>query len=413
MVTVEYSLRRINAVLEEIKRLEQSEFPYESSKVALKILERKFKNHQGTLKRLKRLSPPPTPDVANNACSISLTDIYLYLPILGFILRSTSVRNAFETYGPLLRLARKILSPSTKLILSSEWENSPFIYTEISILPAFVLIGLPAQESENPLLLSLAGHELGHSVWKANNIEFQYMTQVLDKIIYEISTTFWDRYKEIYPHVKKETLTDLFARSTWMPAYQFAIRQIEEIFCDLIGLRIFAESYLYAIGYLLAPCVSGPRSYHYPNTKRRISHLEEGARKFKVNIPHEFLNIFEDNEEPSESTTKLLVELADVTSTSLVPKLIEAVEHIADEKNIPERSNEEVEKFINSYFENLIPISNAKRISDILNAAWLCFHNERIWKKNPTIKAKDRSRFLNELVLKSIEVFEIEKRTSY
>ncbi|MBA7515520.1 hypothetical protein ES705_07562 [subsurface metagenome] len=335
------------------------------------------------------------------------------MPILGFILRSTSVRNAFETYGPLLRIARKILSPSTKLILSSEWENSPFIYTEISILPAFVLIGLPAQESENPLLLSLAGHELGHSVWKANNIEFQYMTQVLDKIICEISTTFWDRYKEIYPHVKKETLRDLFARSTWMPAYQFAIRQIEEIFCDLIGLRIFAESYLYAIGYLLAPCVSGPRSYHYPNTKRRISHLEEGARKFKVNIPHEFLNIFEDNEEPSESTTKLLVELADVTSTSLVPKLIEAVEHIADEKNIPERSNEEVEKFINSYFENLIPISNAKRISDILNAAWLCFHNERIWKKNPTIKAKDRSRLLNELVLKSIEVFEIEKRTSY
>jgi len=296
--------------------------------------------------------------------------------------------------------------------LSSEWENSPFIYTEISILPAFVLIGLPAQESENPLLLSLAGHELGHSVWKANNIESQYMTQVLDKIIHEIKTTYWDRYKEIYPQVKKETLTDLFARSTWMPVYRFAIRQMEEIFCDLIGLRIFAESYLYAIGYLLAPCLSGPRSYHYPNTKRRISHLEEGVRKFKVNIPREFLDIFEDNDEPSESTIKLLVELADVTSASLVPKLIEAVEHITDEKNVPERSNEEVEKFINSCFENLVPISNAKTISDILNAAWLCSHNERMWKKNPAIKAEDRSRLLNDLVLKSIEVFEIEKRMS-
>ena len=412
MVIIEYSLRRITSVLEEIDRLKQSEFPYKSSKIALQILERKFKDHLKSLKKLKITLPLLAPHVVNNACSISLNDIHLYLPILGFILRSTSVRNAFETYGPLLRLARKILKPSTKLILSSEWENSPFIYFEISKLPDFVLIGLPAQESENPLLLPLTGHELGHSVWKANNIRSQYMQHVIDRIIQEIITNYWKEYHLIFPQVKKDkdTLTDLFGRPTWILAYEFAIRQIEEIFCDLIGLRIFAESYLYAISYLLSPCVLGQRSLHYPNTKRRIAHLEEGAREFNVNIPFKFSDSFEDNEEPTDHTIKLLVKLADITSESFVSNLIETVKSISDEKEIPERSKEEVEKFAKYCFENLVPISNARSLSDILNAAWLCFHNGIIWKKNPKVKFQDRRRLFNELVLKSIEVYEIEER---
>ena len=57
----------------------------------------------------------------------------------------------------------------TRLILSSEWDYSPFMYDQITDLPSFVFIGLPACESANPLLLPLAGHELGHSVWVKND----------------------------------------------------------------------------------------------------------------------------------------------------------------------------------------------------------------------------------------------------
>lgn len=409
MVTIEYSLRRVNSVIEEIERLKQSEFPYKSSKTALQILERKFNDHQETLKRLNRASPPPSQLVANNACSISLTDIYLYLPILGFILRSTSVRNAFETYGPLLRLAKKILKPSTKLILSSEWENTPFIYSEISVLPDFVLIGLPAQESENPLLLPLAGHELGHSVWRANDIASIYMTDVEDKIINEIISNYWAEYHGIYPQFAQGSLRDLFARSSWMPAYEFAMRQLEEIFCDLLGLRIFAESYLHAICYLLSPRVSGHRSLLYPNTIRRITHLEDGAREFSVNIPNEFSDSFEDNDEPSDLTIKFLVKLADITSASFVSSLTETVKRISNQKKIPECSHEKVED-LTKYFKNLVPTSEVETLADILNTAWSCFHNEELWKNIPEIKSIDKVHLLNELVLKSIEVYEIEQR---
>lgn len=408
MVIIEYSIRRITSVIEEIDRLKQVEFPYKSSKIALQILERRFKDHLKSIKDFKKV--PQTIFVANNQCEISLNEIYLYLPILGFILRSTSVRNAFETYGPLLRLARKILGSNTMLILSSEWENSPFIYLRIPILPDFVLIGLPAQESENPLLLPLTGHELGHSVWKVNNMESKYMTLIEDKIIKEITTTYWEDYHSIFPQVKQDTLRDSPYRSTWNPVYELAKHQMEEIFCDLIGLRIFAESYLYAISYILAPRVPGQRSLHYPNIKRRIAHLEEGAREFDVDIPSEFSDSFMDNEEPPDQTLKLFVELADITSASFVPDLIKTVKSISGEKEIPERSKEQVENCVKRYFKNLVPISDAKSLSDILNAAWLCFHNESIWGRKQKIKSQDRIRLLNELVLKSIEVFEIDER---
>ena len=148
MFSVDYSLNRINAIVEEIERLRQLEFPYKSSKDALEIFGKKFKDNQRVLIQLKTADPPPSDLVSSNACKISLTDIYLYLPIIGFILHSTDVKNAFETYGPLLRLFRKLLQENAKLILSSEWDHSPFVYPQLPILPDFVLIGLPAQESK-------------------------------------------------------------------------------------------------------------------------------------------------------------------------------------------------------------------------------------------------------------------------
>lgn len=139
MVTIDHARKRIVTVIEEIDRLKQSEFPYDHPYEALELLAERFKRHQSIL---EKLSPTATADLINNACSASLNDLYLYVPILGFILRSTNVRNAFEAYAPLLRLARSIIGADTRLIVSSEWEFSPFVYRTIGGLKGFVLIGL-------------------------------------------------------------------------------------------------------------------------------------------------------------------------------------------------------------------------------------------------------------------------------
>mgnify|MGYP001286141063 CR=1 FL=1 len=149
----------------EVARLRQSEFPYKHSVEALDRIDKLFTRK---LARLNAFGHSSDPAIVSQECALALRDVFRYLPLLGFILRSTNVRNAFEVYGPLLRLASAVLEPGvakgdrrTRLLLSSEWDYSPHVYTEIADLPGFVLIGLPAPESSNPLLVPLAGHELG------------------------------------------------------------------------------------------------------------------------------------------------------------------------------------------------------------------------------------------------------------
>ena len=120
---------------------------------------------------LQQFDDSSNPEVVKQQCALGLRALFIYLPLSGFILRSTNNRNAFEVHGPLLRLAGSILEPGvikkdfkTRLLLSSEWDYSPLLAL-YPALPDFVLIGLPAPESANPLLLPLAGHELGHLVW--------------------------------------------------------------------------------------------------------------------------------------------------------------------------------------------------------------------------------------------------------
>ncbi len=150
MPTIDYTTNRIKAFLNEIDQLKQSEFPYPHPRDALDLLEERFKHHIDLLQRTPSTAPA---SVINNQCSVSLYDLHIFTPILGFILRSTNVRNAFEVYDPLLRLAQTILVADTRLILSSEWEYSPYVYRSMTLLRGFVLIGLPAPESSNPLLV--------------------------------------------------------------------------------------------------------------------------------------------------------------------------------------------------------------------------------------------------------------------
>ena len=93
-------------------------------------------------------------------------------------------------YAPVLRLARRLLGPDTKLLLSSEWDYSPFVYLPTRDLPEFVLIGVPAYESSNPLLISLAGHELGHNVWNQQDLGKKYDAALRTEVLKALTGPF-------------------------------------------------------------------------------------------------------------------------------------------------------------------------------------------------------------------------------
>ena len=403
-----YTRRQVSAFLEEIERLKDGEFPYPNSRSALVEIAKVFSNH---LDYLEKITPTNDAKVVRRACDAAVDGISYYLPILGFILRSTNVRNAFEIYGPILQLAQKLLGPSTKLIISSEWKYSPFIYVGVKHLPDFVFIGLPAPESGNPFLVPLAGHELGHSIWTRyieNEVSVyqHYVKRLIDTIVGEIRADP-DSYNKVFRDVDLAKLdTDLIAWETWQQAFHWGLSQAEECFCDFVGVRLFGESFLHALAYILCPMHSGLRSLQYPNTKRRIQYLAEAAKKFSVKLPDAYDSLFEDLGHPKDLRQQYLVRLADKGAQLLIPDLISKSDEICTSVNIPLEDPKKVGEILES-FRLVTPGRNARYLGNILNAAWKAFHDPSLWSDLKHLPSKEV--VLNELVFKTIEVFEVEQ----
>jgi hypothetical protein len=415
MLSLEYARSRLRAFLAEVSRLRESEFPYPDSEAALDLLEQRF---SAKLIHLESLGPGNDPAVIKQQCAHALTGLFDYLPILGFILRSTNVRNAFEVYRPLRRLARNVLEPTvdearraTRILLSSEWDYSPLIYWEMPDLPDFALIGMPAPESSNPLLIPLAGHELGHSVW-AKTFQTKRQTPKLQSEIVGIISGRWAEFQTVFPSLGNiqpgELTSNLYAREAWIKSFAWAMSQAEESFCDFVGLRIFGSSYLHAFAYLLSPNMAGPRPEHYPNLKTRGKNLVRAAAAYSIPVSADYDELFDDMPAPSapaEDAFRLSV--ADDVLEAVVPALIHDAGHIIESTGIclpNDRGAEQIYK----RFLYIVPAEGAHCLADILNAGWLAAKDTSLWSALPHV-ASTRDIVLCELILKTCEVFEYEQ----
>ncbi|MCK9623081.1 MAG: hypothetical protein M0R47_21410 [Methylobacter sp.] len=408
MAIVDYTRARIAAALEEIGRLMQSEFPSQHPKDAIDILQGRFAKRASVLNKIGPNVPIP---VLQTECIASLEQLLVYVPILGFVLRSTNVRNGFEAYGPLLHLAESLMGAQTKLIVSSEWEFSPFVYRSITDLPGFVLIGLPATESSNPLVIPLAGHELGHSVWERNRLAGDFNSRIRQSILKEITNNRWNEYQDLFPQHKKDDLDgNWLGELTWQPALKWSLLQAEEMFCDFLGVRLFAESFLYAFAYLIAPGTGGERSVGYPNIKRRVSNLTEAANLLDVTIPPGFTDDFMPENEPTNPTTAFLVSVADTVTSQCASDLLETAQKEADDKACPGRSAERVDRIADGFKRLLVPTADSEALVDITCAGWKCYLDKDLWVGIRQIKPNDWGRVLKDLVYKSMEVSEVSWR---
>jgi hypothetical protein len=403
---LDYSKSRLEAFLDQIRRLKGSEFPYADSQHGLQLIESKFSDY---LAQLNKLGSTSNPNTVRAACAAELSGLWEYLPILGFILRSTNPRNAFEVHGPLLRLAREIVRPNIRLILSSEWDYSPMTYLGITHLPDYVLIGLPTHESENPLLLPSAGHELGHSIWAVEDLAFKFRKLIDAYIVADIKNR-WTEYNALFQDVtdQKKLDTDFFAQQTWSPAADWADRQAEETFCDMVGMRVFGESFLHAFAYLFAPKQLGVRSVLYPNQVTRVENMIKAAAVYGAKIPIDYKSEFEDLLPPNSFDRQhtFLLSLADRAASSITDQLILEVKTIIDSKLKHSWSEAKVSEVLVD-FHAVAPATNAGCLANILNAGWRAYHDSELWKDIRQIKSKNKT--LKELILKSIEVFEYEQ----
>lgn len=406
--------KRVRSVLDELDRLAELEFPYPDSKLAIDKLR---SSYQETYDELENLDALNDLSAVRQRCRTAVEEIYEHLPYLGFILRSTDVRNAFEAFGPLLRLAGNVLEPNvapesrkTRLLMSSEWRYSPFIFHSPKGLSGFVLIGLPATESANPLLLPLTGHELGHTAWIRKNLEEKYQAIARDRTYEEVKKT-WANFREAFPGAGEtpETVNALFMAQTWGRAAEWALSQARETFCDFFGLLIFGSSYIKAFSYFLSPGF-GKRSQGYPEMSARVVNLTTAARSFDIKVAEEMVDRFEVEKKTNGSfSDRYLLKLADETLKTFIGGLIEEVKQsIQIDSRIPLSSEEEVRRILTRY-RDMVPAEDCKTMADILNAAWLANDDETLYNEPPALKDR-KSEVLRELCLKNLEVFEIEQR---
>ncbi|CDO60175.1 hypothetical protein BN1012_Phect1962 [Candidatus Phaeomarinobacter ectocarpi] len=396
---------RLQNFRQQIRRLKSGEYAYHDSEDALRQLDDIASSFEERLIK----SRGAFPDIRKRQEAEANSFINLCHPILGIILRSSNVRNAFEVYEPLKKIIESYLGEDSHLILSSEWDYTPFTWPMGLIeLPKYVIIGLPASESDNPLLLPLAGHELGHSVWPQKGLHGHFLNILKDKVV-EYYHENWDNDVSGLPKINLAQLEeDMFSRRIWINSLAWSLRQSEESFCDALGVRIFGRSYLHAFSYLLAPSL-GARSTDYPSARLRSRIIESAMARLSGSDESWFGAQFESQDSNEiDPLASFQLAAADYATDQIFEQLIDKAFEVSSSSGVNSPDNTEVASMLEC-FKSGIPKDGIGDLQDIVQAGWELadwFHKEEIVDQRKNLEQ------VGELILKTIEVSEFHRRIS-
>ena len=95
--------------------------------------------------------------------------------------------------------------------------------------------------------------------------------------------------------------------------------------------------------------------------------------------------------------------------SNLIDDVVTKVGDFVDASEVQAPASDEVER-IYARLEQVVPAEHCKTLADILNASWRAFENPQLWESMREVFTNKDS-VLQELVLKNIELFEIEHLT--
>jgi hypothetical protein len=384
--------RRVHAFLNEISTLEASEFPHLDGEHALREIRAHFADLAKDMRGQER---GPLKTIRGACLEVNLA-IRRYTRILGFILRSTNVRNAFELHFPLKRLVTDVLGEQAKLIISSEWDFVPFTYPmNLDLLPNFVLVGGPAPESANALLTPLAGHEIGHSAWKSNGLSVRLRGSLDSEIRLALAED-----PDLIALLNQQHGPDPQAA-----IIDTALKQLEEIFCDAFGLFIFGSAYAYAYEYLMYPG-GHQRAISYPSDENRLKYLVRAARWYNLDLEKGPFELWPRSKKIGGSDGKVAL-IVDKAVSRLVQRAFEEASRILSDADVKPPDLKMVE-LIRGSFARDVPSQAGGTLAEIVNAGWLHLRKEGGLAQSQNALAKFR--ILNEVMLKSVEVSEYKRR---
>jgi len=346
-----------------------------------------------------------------NLCKRAQEEIQNYLPILGFIERSSDLEAPVEMHGPVARLTRKAIQTDANLVIFPEWDYSPFTFLFPELTKrGVVVVGMPRSESHNALLAPLSGHELGHNVWQRERLTEKFSSKAQELIVDQI-TKDWSKWKDDLGLSAPEQLSDLVGYRYIEAPHLWSIRQAEETFCDFIGLLIFRDSYLHSFRYLLTPGESVRLTFNYPTLKTRARFHAGAAKTLGIPVPSGYEGSFDESVDDADGLRKQYGELADLTCQKLVDDLLASAQQVVSVRNLSAFRPEEVAR-VRKCLKMGVPTTGTTGIENILIGAWQFFLEDNVeFDANlAAVKAGEGVLVLNELILKTLEVNEIEER---
>lgn len=415
----DFCLQKVESAIALIDRLLTGDHPHEDSQVALIHLKQCYENDRSLLQTLDESA---SKDTILGYCLHVNVNLVRLKEYIGLLLRSTNIRNAFELYFPIRILARNLIGDDAAVVLGSEWSFSPYTYPlAVKELPKFIFIGIPASECQNPLILPLAGHELGHVVWGRQGAGEEFENRVQPKIV-QLYEANWEPFKSAFSGDWKEDWkvsaleTNIFLQNIWAESFELAVRQLEELFCDFIGIFLFGQSFLHSFRYLVAPSLGRIRNVEYPAVRKRAEYMAWYAEQIGIPVPTDFVQSFREDEPNLTKQVKFVVSMADAATASLYPDLLPLVEkyrHNAIRFDTDATTDVNPEPFLRA----LVPPVKVGAIAAIVNAAWQIRLKVDDWDilkniEDPEKRRREKLRVLRDLTLKSYEIYEYTKRVS-
>ncbi|MDO8320163.1 hypothetical protein [Rhodoferax sp.] len=406
----EFAAHKIQAAIDTAQLIGSQDHPFEESKKALIQVQLQLEN------LLHRINRPNTSDLLlRQYCKRALQELTEIIPLIGFIERSTDVTGPVEFFGPFSRITKKLLGEDAKLILSSTWQFYPhtIIYPDQVVGVAnCVFVGFPVSESDNAFLTPLAAHELGHNIWQQQRFEERLKPKIGEAVAQILESEFKDKLTNNFK-IALSSPNDLVGQASWYPAYLWASKQLEECFCDFLGGYLFGPSYLYAFAHFSSPGMDGgdPK---YPPSIKRYSYLLDAAKEMNWDLRSEMTQELFDVASrtagvDANQSTAVFLDIADKAREGLVLEIRELARSVVEESGL--LFNQTGIHDIKKQFNAGLPCCNSSSVALICNAGWELFIEGMLAGKSKSMlgfNSQEVSKLVNELMLKSFEIIEIE-----
>jgi hypothetical protein len=206
----------------------------------------------------------------------------------------------------------------------------------------------------------------------------------------------------------------LFLRGIWGQSYKLAQRQLEEVFCDYLGVYVFGQSFLHSFRYLVAPSLGYRRNLNYPKLHDRAKYMAEYGNKLGLPEITAYADAFSEQDHSLAPNEAFILEVTDEATKNLHDQLPAIVEQYRGKAESFKVGIGDVPAAKQSLL-NLVPVVSTKFMTAVVNAAWEIRLDLDEWRiltdvEDVARRRNEKLRILRDLVLKSFEVYEFRER---